>query len=87
MKKDIDKNMEQLKKKMDSRQFRQSMQKMKDVNMEQLKEQINKAKIEAGKNREELKKQLQKMKEELEAKNAAMMQYGFGCETAGFIWI
>ena len=34
---------------MNSKEFRQSMQKMKDINMDKIKEQMNKAKIEDGK--------------------------------------
>ncbi len=34
-----------------------------------------------------MKKELQKMKEELETKNAAMINYGYGSENAGFAWI
>ena len=83
MKTDIEKNMEELNKQMNSKEFRESMQKMKDINMDKIKEEMNKAKIELEKNREELKKEFQKMKEELEENNAAMTNYNFGFEKSG----
>ena len=57
---------------MDSKEFRESMQKLKDVDMNKIKEEMKKAKIETEKNREELKKELRKAKEEKDTKNAAI---------------
>ncbi len=81
MRKEIEKSMEQLKKQLNSKEFRESMQKLKDVDMNKLKEEINKVKMETDKSREELKKELQKMKEERDSKNSATAVFGFGVES------
>ncbi len=83
---EIDKGMEQAKRQLNSKEFHQSMQKLKEKDMKEMKEELRKAKIDVEKSREELKKQLQKMKEEADEKNAAL-DYYFGFRKTGLIEI
>ena len=78
--------MENARKQLNSKEFKQSMQKLKQVNMNEMREQLKKAKIETEKNREELKKELQKLKEETDEKGAALLD-NFGIEKSCLILI
>ncbi|MEO8763485.1 MAG: hypothetical protein ABI416_04320, partial [Ginsengibacter sp.] len=77
----------ELKKNLDSKEYRESMQKMKDTNMDEFKKAMDKVKTDTEKSREQLKKDLQKMKEALETRNATMINYGYGSDKNGFAWI
>jgi regulator of replication initiation timing len=87
MKKEIEKSMEQLKKQLNSKEFRESMEKLKDVDMNKVKEEMNRVKIETDKSRQELQKELQKMKEETKSKNSAITLFGLGIGRDGFVYI
>ncbi len=79
----IEQSLKDAQKHLNSKEFKESMQKMKDVNMN---EELKKAKIELEKNREELKKQLQKIKAESGEKDAVYLDT-FGIEKAFLILI
>ena len=82
----IQKSLEDARKHLDSKEFKQSMQRLKEVNMKDVNEELNKAKIELEKNKEELKRQLQKMKAAADEKDAVYLD-NFGIEKSCVILI
>ncbi len=72
---EVEKSMEDAKKHMNSEEFKQSMQKLKEINIHQIQEELKKAQIETRKNMEQLKKELQRLKEETDQKDAVMYDW------------
>ncbi|MDQ6905137.1 MAG: hypothetical protein M3139_19275, partial [Bacteroidota bacterium] len=79
-------SMEDARQQLNSKEFKPSMEKIKEINMNQIKEELKKAKIETEKNREQLKRELLKMKADADAKNA-VIDYHFGYSKIGLIEI
>ncbi len=82
----IQKSIQDAKKQMNSKEFKQSMQKLKEININELREELKKAKIETEKSRKDLQKELQKMKAEADKKDAVLLN-NFGIEKTVLILI
>ena len=83
---EIQKGINDTKKQMNSKEFKESMQKAKEINMNEMREELRKAKIELEKNKDELKKELLKMKGEAGERDAVLLD-NFGFERSFLILI
>ncbi|MEO6290313.1 MAG: hypothetical protein ABIO76_10345 [Ginsengibacter sp.] len=72
---EVEKSMEDAKKHMNSEESKQSMQKLKEINMNQIQEELKKAQIETRRNMELLKKEIQRLQEETDQKDAVMYDW------------
>jgi hypothetical protein len=61
---EIDKNMDKLRKQLNSKEFRESLQNLKDVDMNKIKDEMEKLKNETEKSGKELQIEIQKLKNE-----------------------
>ena len=76
---EIENSINDAKKKMNSKEFKEKMQQLRDTNMKDMKEQLKKAQLETQKSMEQLKKELQRLKEENEPRDAVLLDsFGIG---------